>query len=168
MSASTYWELLKRPEWQKRRLERLSECEFACQACYNTESQLHVHHKRYVKGRKPWEYEDFELAVLCDSCHTFAHEEINRVNEIFAHLHYDGPQSHHCAMALISGFFSGLIPDNLITENYDLTGDYHYGIGGLAKIAFHAVHPTELKEASKVGLSKEAIFQITKDRKSVV
>lgn len=63
----------KHPNWQKKRLEALEESEFTCQRCFDGESQLHVHHKRYVSGRKVWEYNNTELEVLCDSCHELAH-----------------------------------------------------------------------------------------------
>lgn len=65
----------RHPNWQKKRLEALETAEFTCQRCFDTEAQLHVHHKRYVKGRTVWEYDLAELAVLCDSCHDIAHAE---------------------------------------------------------------------------------------------
>lgn len=64
----------KHPEWQRRRLKRLESAGFMCQMCFSTEKQLHVHHKRYVKGRLIWQYEDFELEVACHDCHDEAHE----------------------------------------------------------------------------------------------
>lgn len=65
----------RHPEWQKKRLEALNIAEFACQRCYDKESQLHVHHKRYVKNRMVWEYSVNELEVLCEECHQDAHIE---------------------------------------------------------------------------------------------
>ena len=65
----SYSEQLKDPRWQKKRLEILSRDLFACQKCGDTESQLHVHHKRYIKGHDPWQYDDFDLITLCILCH---------------------------------------------------------------------------------------------------
>lgn len=70
-----FFDQYKHPSWQKKRLEVLQSSEFHCERCFDSESQLQVHHKRYVKGRKVWEYERSELAVLCDSCHVEAHAE---------------------------------------------------------------------------------------------
>ena len=39
---------------------------------------LNVHHKLYVRGKKPWEYSEDHLITLCESCHKETHlkEEI--------------------------------------------------------------------------------------------
>lgn len=70
----TYSEQLQHPKWQERRLQILSKRGFHCEDCGDKETQLHVHHRRYVKGRKVWEYEDWELGVLCKKCHGMEHE----------------------------------------------------------------------------------------------
>ena len=68
-----YAELLRKPQWQKRRLQMLEKAGWKCIECGATELQLHVHHKRYISSAKPWEYEDEDLAVLCERCHELAH-----------------------------------------------------------------------------------------------
>ena len=68
-----YAELLKKPQWQKRRLQMLEKAGWRCVECGAEEQQLHVHHKRYIAGAKPWEHEDDDLAVLCEQCHEKAH-----------------------------------------------------------------------------------------------
>ena len=73
--SATYRELLKHPKWQKRRLQMLEAAEWKCARCSNTERTLHVHHECYVNGRKPWEYDDSELRVLCELCHENEHLE---------------------------------------------------------------------------------------------
>ena len=35
---------------------------------------LTVHHKRYIVGKKAWEYEDEDLVTLCQRCHSKIHE----------------------------------------------------------------------------------------------
>ena len=70
---ATYKEMLLDPRWQKKRLEVLESAGWACEFCFETESTLHVHHARYIKGRKPWEYERSDLKALCADCHSEHH-----------------------------------------------------------------------------------------------
>ena len=35
---------------------------------------LHVHHKYYIKNRKPWEYDNDALKTVCHNCHQKIHE----------------------------------------------------------------------------------------------
>ena len=69
---ASYFELLKHPKWQKRRLEILSQNGFECSNCGSTKKTLHVHHCYYEKGKKPWEYPDSALRCLCVDCHQSA------------------------------------------------------------------------------------------------
>jgi hypothetical protein len=69
----TYAEQLKHPNWQRKRLEMLEAAGWTCSKCGDKEKTLHVHHKQYVKGRKVWEYERHDLAVLCEDCHEAEH-----------------------------------------------------------------------------------------------
>ena len=64
-----YREKFKDPRWQKLRLKVLERHGFACQNCGDTESTLHIHHRRYINGRDPWEYPLESLVTLCESCH---------------------------------------------------------------------------------------------------
>jgi hypothetical protein len=68
-----YRELLRDPRWQKRRLEKLQAAKWKCERCKNGRSNLQVHHRRYVRGRMPWEYKDAELMVECEGCHALEH-----------------------------------------------------------------------------------------------
>jgi hypothetical protein len=70
----SYSEQLKHPNWQRRRLEVMSAARFECANCGDKESMLHVHHKRYIKGRLAWEYSDDELMCLCEGCHGVEHD----------------------------------------------------------------------------------------------
>lgn len=65
----SYADLLRRPEWQKRRLEVLQAADFTCSSCDAKDAELHVHHLIYRRGAKPWEYGEHELEVLCKHCH---------------------------------------------------------------------------------------------------
>ena len=71
MEYISYIELLKDPRWQKKRLEILQRDNFTCQICprTKTKSTLQVHHKKYIKGKNPWEYENEDLITVCEQCH---------------------------------------------------------------------------------------------------
>jgi hypothetical protein len=84
LSKKSYGELLKDPRWQRRRLEILNRANFACESCDAADRTLHVHHRIYRKGAMPWEYEDYELIALCESCHAVEHELRARLNEAIA------------------------------------------------------------------------------------
>lgn len=66
---SAYSEKLKDPRWQKKRLEILDRDHWACQSCFDAGSTLHVHHRSYVWGNDPWDYDNKLLVTLCESCH---------------------------------------------------------------------------------------------------
>lgn len=65
----SYWELLRDPRWQKRRLEIMERDAFRCRQCDDPDNTLNVHHRIYRKGAMPWEYSDEELITLCETCH---------------------------------------------------------------------------------------------------
>lgn len=72
--STAYWQLLRDPRWQRKRLEILNRSDFSCDECGATDKTLNVHHKSYKKGAKPWEYEEHELASLCEECHKSRHD----------------------------------------------------------------------------------------------
>jgi hypothetical protein len=72
-TAGTYWEKLKDPRWQRKRLEVMEAAGFECESCGDKEATLNVHHKAYKKNADPWEYEIEELACLCEVCHAHEH-----------------------------------------------------------------------------------------------
>ena len=70
----SYYELLKHPKWQKRRLEVLQEAGFRCEKCGAEDATLHVHHAYYEKGLAPWDYPAQSLHNLCENCHKRAQD----------------------------------------------------------------------------------------------
>lgn len=103
--AKTEWGAqYKHPNWQKKRLEALEAAGFECSYCGDKDTTLHVHHKRYFKGRKAWEYELAELEVLCEPCHECAHEVKAALGEFLA-AHQFG--YHQAFLALLTGYMSG-------------------------------------------------------------
>jgi hypothetical protein len=82
MAKKSYLYKLKDPRWQKKRLEILNIHNFTCEECGSTEKELHVHHRFYIKGREPWEYDNDVFQVLCNSCHEKEHFKKNKQKEI--------------------------------------------------------------------------------------
>ena len=84
MNGKEYSQLLKRPEWQKKRLEMLELSNYACYNCGETTLTLHVHHTIYRKDTMPWDYSNNEYLVLCEHCHEDIHIQKNNLNELLA------------------------------------------------------------------------------------
>ena len=83
---ATYWEKLQDPRWQKRRLEAMQTKDFSCEVCGDSESNLHVHHKEYFRYLSPWEYNDGQLAVLCEKCHFYFHNHVDSLKLICSYI----------------------------------------------------------------------------------
>lgn len=64
-----YTNELQHPLWQKSRLQILTRDNCACQFCSDQSTPLHIHHKYYQSGKKPWEYPDEALISACKHCH---------------------------------------------------------------------------------------------------
>lgn len=83
MIKKTYSDKLKDPRWQKRRLEIFERDGWMCQHCGENTEMLSVHHRFYINGKLPWEYDDKMLLTLCPSCHKFETEDIPVQKEMF-------------------------------------------------------------------------------------
>lgn len=79
-----YAEALKHPKWQQKRLHIFELANFRCVRCGSGERSLHAHHKMYIKGRQPWEYEDGLLECLCELCHDAAHAQKEELEWVVA------------------------------------------------------------------------------------
>ena len=77
----TYKEKLLDPRWQKKRLGVLERDGWECQSCGDTETTLHIHHKKY-NGCDPWDIEDCYLTTLCKECHDSETNSIKRDSAI--------------------------------------------------------------------------------------
>lgn len=71
-----YSDKFKDPRWQKKRLDILNRDEWTCQICFDTENTLHVHHRYYLKGKDPWDYDNNVLVTLCEDCHNTEHQDM--------------------------------------------------------------------------------------------
>lgn len=74
MSNNSYYELLRDPQWQRKRLEIMQRADFECEECGSKDSTLSVHHSYYEKGLMPWDYPSESLHCLCWKCHQQAQE----------------------------------------------------------------------------------------------
>jgi len=84
MEKMSYAQQLKHPNWQRKRLGILERDGFECSCCGDKETTLHVHHKKYIKGRMAWDYEDDFLETLCDPCHKRQHASRELLDELIA------------------------------------------------------------------------------------
>lgn len=108
MASMSYKEQLLHPNWQKKRLEILSRDKFKCTVCEDDDSTLHVHHKRYIKGRLAWDYENSNFCTLCHACHSAAHDDDDALKAILAALPATGPRSSSDVGAIIAGWAHGV------------------------------------------------------------
>ena len=99
-----YWQKLKDPRWQRKRLEVMERSDFACEICGDKESTLNVHHKEYFKGREPWDYLPEQLAVLCEECHENLHDKTDVLRLIISVLPLDGPWCREEVAMILAGF----------------------------------------------------------------
>ena len=76
----SYYEKLKDPRWQKKRLEIMARDKFNCLSCGDDESTFHVHHGVYNTD-DPWDAADYKLITLCEACHSWYHE-----NEFYKYM----------------------------------------------------------------------------------
>lgn len=65
----------KTPSWKERCRQIILADGGACCQCGRKEPDvvLQVHHKKYVSGRKIWEYPQTDLITLCKGCHAREH-----------------------------------------------------------------------------------------------
>lgn len=84
MASEKYIDLLRDPRWQRKRLEALEAGDWKCCHCSTTTKPLNVHHKKYRKGAKPWEYDLSELEVRCDDCHKDIHALQDELSAVVA------------------------------------------------------------------------------------
>jgi hypothetical protein len=103
MASAYYLKLLRDPRWQKLRLEVFERDGWACVSCESTDRTLQVHHKRYLSGKKPWEYDSDDLATLCEDCHTRETDDAAHLKEAMRHLSPGGGD-----IAFLAGVAIGL------------------------------------------------------------
>jgi hypothetical protein len=121
------------PRWQKKRLKVMESTGFKCESCQSETNTLNVHHKQYIPNRDVWDYENEQLAVLCQSCHEYMHLQKDLLNEVISRFDVD-PQFRIAAAYLLAGFYQ---IDIEIDENASYQRFAH-SIGECAGMAFNA------------------------------
>lgn len=71
----TYQEKLQDQRWLDFRREVLENGGYQCSSCRRPERDvvLQAHHKFYVWGREPWDYDVWDMDCLCENCHRKTH-----------------------------------------------------------------------------------------------
>lgn len=136
---STYFEKLKDPRWQKRRLQLLEAAGWACEECGVKEKELHVHHGCYGRGVEPWEYANVTMHVLCVECHPVVQGRLEA--------------AHSWVAGLSFGELGQLIR---ILENLAITR----GSTGLAVSECGKENPTWLKRRDWSGVGESIILEV--------
>lgn len=72
----SYAERLKDPRWQLLKAKILLRDKGVCFECGRQDKTLHVHHKIYLRGKDPWEYDEDTLISLCMDCHDKREEAV--------------------------------------------------------------------------------------------
>lgn len=127
---SSYSQKLLDPRWQRRRLEILDAAGWRCTYCGATDKTFHVHHRRYIRGHQPWEYEDADLAALCKDCHSNHHDDRARLDAVIARAGEYGILS---LTALCAGYLAGLpVTTYACDELYEQAGAFDPDLFALA------------------------------------
>lgn len=120
----SYYELLKHPLWQRKRLEVLQRAGFACESCGTSDETLHVHHSYYEKGLAPWEYPDLSLHCLCERCHKEAQDQLQLLHRQLGRLDAtDIPRLIGYALGLETGTYPNTVVDVFSYEVAQGLGD---------------------------------------------
>lgn len=83
---SGYQNELDSGEW-KDFAGRIKQARNYCECCKRSKVQLEVHHFSYQRDRKPWEYGETEVVVLCRACHGELHEHLQNFRRfVFAKM----------------------------------------------------------------------------------
>lgn len=140
MAMSAYQKKLLDPRWQRKRLEVLDAAGWSCECCGDTKNTLHVHHKRYIKGREPWEYERNRLEVLCEECHQCVHAYKDQLNQVLSE--YPSWQAEEL-FSLLVGFGS---KDGQINVEHFLESDGATAQAGVIASTLRHMAESELLE----------------------
>jgi hypothetical protein len=127
MSNQSYYEKLKSPQWQRKRLEIMQRDEFTCVSCGCKEKTLNVHHKTYRKNAAPWDYDDENFITYCEECHGSIHQakdllmssvdtfdKIQRIASISFYC-----DIKHIKLAQIASVIAAIEKSEVIAENKD-------------------------------------------------
>jgi Zn finger protein HypA/HybF involved in hydrogenase expression len=95
---TTYAEKLRDPRWQRLRLEVMQRAKFKCENCWDSETNLQIHHPAYKIGANPWDYDKSELLCYCEECHKAA----TKAQKKFKAMAFTNPAKFAELMEMIS------------------------------------------------------------------
>ncbi len=84
-SYKSYYDKLRDPKWQKKRLKVLERDQWKCTCCEKEDTELQVHHLFYFKDYDPWDYPNATLVTACKYCHEYV-KGIDYAKELTAHI----------------------------------------------------------------------------------
>lgn len=67
---------LEDPRWKLKAENIRLRDKHKCRLCGVTNTQLDVHHLRYIEGKEAWDYDDGDLVTLCHRCHEKLHASL--------------------------------------------------------------------------------------------
>lgn len=88
-----------------------------CQICKRTDKITHVHHWCYVPGKKIDQYENWQLALLCEDCHEAMHQQLN----VFRRMVFS-KQTPRSFKLLNAALVEGLSKTDALTLSYAILG----------------------------------------------
>jgi 5-methylcytosine-specific restriction endonuclease McrA len=81
MNRKEYRKLLENPKWKIKASFIRKRDNHTCCRCGKKSKRLQVHHKQYINGLMPWEYDNNLLESLCSTCHKKEHNIKVRVTK---------------------------------------------------------------------------------------
>jgi hypothetical protein len=132
MAKKSYYEKLRDPRWQKKRLEVMEFNEFSCEVCGDNSTTLNVHHKEYFKDQEPWEYAVRQLACICENCHEETHDQLDLLKWVCSYALLDGPGNRTELAYLLAGYigipYEGVLSVSCMNDNRTLRNPYKAGV----------------------------------------
>lgn len=113
----SYTELLKSPEWQKRRLFIFNRDNWTCQLCGDKETQLNVHHKKYSIKNLILE-PDENLITLCKHCHSVISMDKSLQNAYYVRKKQFNQKEYYLNFFMPDTVFAYYINDDKNTTEY--------------------------------------------------
>jgi hypothetical protein len=151
MAKKSYYEKLRDPRWQKKRLEVMEHHNFSCEVCGDTETTLNVHHKEYFKDQEPWEYATGQLACICENCHEATHDNLDLLKWVCSYALLDGPGNRTELAYLLAGYlgipYDGVLSVSCMDDNRVIRNPYKAGVVA-NEISEKGVHEDYIKETS--------------------
>lgn len=89
MAKQTYAEQLLSPNWDKKRVEIINRDNLTCTQCGIKNTMLHVHHIKYLKNKKAWDYPNELLTTLCEVCHKLEHTEKTELESVLITMYFN-------------------------------------------------------------------------------